>query len=51
MDPEKVEIYFEGSAAALPLDPPLTEGLVTFETKLTLFAKYPDLTELYRLLP
>jgi hypothetical protein len=30
-----------------------TEGLETFETKLTLFEKYPNpnLTELYRLLP
>jgi hypothetical protein len=28
-----------------------TEGLETFETKLMLFGKYPNLTELYRLLP
>jgi hypothetical protein len=28
-----------------------TEGLETVETKLTLLGKYPNLTELYRLLP
>jgi len=28
-----------------------TEGLETFATKLTLFKKYPNLTELYSLLP
>jgi hypothetical protein len=28
-----------------------TEGLETFEGKLKLFGKYPNLTELYRLLP
>jgi hypothetical protein len=29
----------------------LTEGLETFKTKLMLFGKYPNLTELYRLVP